>query len=165
MTPSGTSRVKRTLELLAARSDTDRPPYLAVIDEADAARRDLERAAGFLESVGLDRLDAAIESAAADGATDAADRGRAARSAYRDLRRAAAGDAAAGDAASGDGGAGDAASDDVDTGDGTAGDAATGGVAGDDRSGDADSARRSDRDHFHPGGGTAKRRTAQGSRQ
>ncbi|WP_096390823.1 hypothetical protein [Halopenitus persicus] len=126
MTAPGTRRVKRTLELLATRTDTDRPPYLAVIDEADAARRDLERAAGFLESVGLDRLDDAIEAAAADDATDAADRGRAARSAYRDVRRAAAGDTA---------------------------------------SGDADADRPSDRDHFRSGGGTAKRRTAQGSEQ
>jgi len=86
-----TAAVKRALSALASRTDTATRPSVAVIDEADAARADLRRAAGFVDSGGLDRLDEAI--AAAERAGDEADaaRGREARAAFRRFREAAAG--------------------------------------------------------------------------
>jgi len=86
-----TTAVKRALTALATRTDTARQPYVAVIEEADAARTDLRRAAGFVDAVGLDRLADAVEAAKRAGDTDAAERGRAALDAYRAFRRAAAG--------------------------------------------------------------------------
>ncbi|MDB9280367.1 hypothetical protein EXE41_07030 [Halorubrum sp. SD690R] len=88
-----TTAVKRALAALATRTDTARRPYVAVIDEADAARSDLRRAAGFVDAIGLDGLAEAID--AADRADDdaAVERGRGALAAYRSFRRAAAGDA------------------------------------------------------------------------
>ncbi|WP_280536741.1 hypothetical protein [Halopenitus sp. POP-27] len=130
MDSPGTRRIKRTLEELAARTDTDRPPYVTIIDEAAAACADLERAAGFVDADGLERLDTAIESAIDDDAPEPAARGRRTRSAYRRFRRAAAGESLD------DAGLGDDGSD-----------------------GSADR----ETDQFHSAGGTAKRRTAQGS--
>lgn len=84
-----TDDVKRALSALATRTDTARRPYAAVIDEADAARDDLRRAAGFVEAVGLDRLDEAIGDAERDGRADLAERGRVALESYRRFRAAA----------------------------------------------------------------------------
>ena len=82
-----TDAVKRALAALT--TDTARPPYAAVIDEADAARTDLVRAAGFVECVGLDRLDRAVEAAEAAGDDALAERGRRAVAEYRAFRRVA----------------------------------------------------------------------------
>jgi hypothetical protein len=87
-----TPAVKRALAALATRTDTARRPYVAVIDEADAARTDLRRAAGFVDSVGLDRLSEAVGAAERAGDEAAAERGREALAAYRGFRRAAAAD-------------------------------------------------------------------------
>ena len=84
-----TIAVKRALTALATRTDTATRPYVAVIDEADDARADLRRAAGFAESVGLDRLDEAVTAAADNGDEAAAERGREALAAYREFREAA----------------------------------------------------------------------------
>ena len=86
-----TTAVKRALAALATRTDTARRPYAAVIDEADAARTDLRRAAGFVDAVGLDRLADAVDAADRAGDEAAAERGRDALAAYRGFRRAAAG--------------------------------------------------------------------------
>lgn len=86
-----TDAVKRALSALATRTDTARRPYVAVIEEADAARANLRRAAGFVEAGGLDRLESAIEAADRAGDDAAVDRGREALAAYRSFRRAAAG--------------------------------------------------------------------------
>ena len=83
-----TDDVKRALSALATRTDTARRPYAAVIDEADAARDDLQRAAGFVKAVGLDRLDEAIRDAERDGRADLAERGRVALESYRRFRAA-----------------------------------------------------------------------------
>ena len=85
-----TTAVKQALAALATRTDTATRPYVAVIDEAEAARTDLRRAAGFVESVGLDRLEEAVAAAERDGDETAAERGRAALAAYRGFREAAA---------------------------------------------------------------------------
>ena len=87
-----TTAVKAALAALATRTDTATRPYVAVIDEAEAARSDLRRAAGFVESVGLDRLSEAVGAAERDGDEEAAARGRAALATYRDFREAAAGE-------------------------------------------------------------------------
>ncbi|WP_058366427.1 hypothetical protein [Haloparvum sedimenti] len=87
-----TQAVKRALAALATRTDTARSPYAAVIEEATDARADLSRAAGFLDAVGLDRLEAATTAAADAEEAALADRGREALRAYRRLRAAAAGD-------------------------------------------------------------------------
>ncbi|RLM76297.1 hypothetical protein [Halorubrum sp. Atlit-26R] len=87
-----TTAVKRALAALATRTDTARRPYVAVIDEADAARTDLRRAAGFVDAVGLDRLADAVDAAERAGDEAAAERGRDALAAYRGFRRAATGD-------------------------------------------------------------------------
>ena len=84
-----TDDVKRALAALAARTDTATRPYGAVITEADTARKDLRRAAGFVEAVGLNRLSAAIDEADRDGDDDLAARGREALGAYRRFRAAA----------------------------------------------------------------------------
>jgi len=86
-----TAAVKRALSALANRTDTATRPSVAVIDEADAARTDLRRAAGFVDSGGLDRLDEAIAAAERDGDEADAARGREARAAFRRFREAAAG--------------------------------------------------------------------------
>ena len=87
-----TTAVKRALAALATRTDTARRPYVAVIDEADAARDDLRRAAGFVDAVGLDRLAEAVDAADRAGDEATAERGRKALTAYRRFRRVAAGD-------------------------------------------------------------------------
>jgi len=86
-----TDAVKRALSALATRTDTARRPYAAVIEEADAARANLQRAAGFVEAGGLDRLESAVEAADRAGDDAAVDRGREALAAYQSFRRAAAG--------------------------------------------------------------------------
>ncbi|MFA9517351.1 hypothetical protein ACERIT_09060 [Halopenitus sp. H-Gu1] len=151
------SRVRRTLKLLSTRTDTDRESYTAIIDEACAARDDLERAAGFLETVGIDRLEAAIEAAEMDGAIESADRGRRAARTFRSYQQAA----------SDGGGTREGERDDRETGgEGVGNVEGKGNVEGggnDARS--RDDARDCDeeRDHLHSGGGTAKRRTGQPS--
>ena len=87
-----TTAVKRALAALATRTDTARRPYVAVIDEADAARADVRRAAGFVDAVGLDRLAEAVAAADRAGDEAIASRGRETLDAYRAFRRAAAGD-------------------------------------------------------------------------
>jgi len=86
-----TTAVKRALAALATRTDTATRPYTAVIDEAESARTDLRRAAGFVDSVGLDRLADAVAAAERDGDEAAVERGRAALATYRAFREAAAG--------------------------------------------------------------------------
>ncbi|MFD1570569.1 hypothetical protein [Halorubrum laminariae] len=86
-----TTAVKRALAALATRTNTATRPAVAVIDEADAARADLRRAAGFVDIGGLDRLRDAIASAERDGDDAVAERGREALDAYRRFRAAAAG--------------------------------------------------------------------------
>ncbi|WP_123619895.1 hypothetical protein [Halorubrum sp. CSM-61] len=93
-----TTDVKRALSALATRTDTATRPSVAVIDEADDARSDLRRAAGFVDADGLDRLDEAIAAAERAGDEAAAERGRRARAAFRRFREAAAG----GDSCGGD---------------------------------------------------------------
>ena len=85
-----TTAVKQALAALATRTDTATRPYVAVIDEAEAAQTDLRRAAGFVDSVGLDRLSEAVAAAEDAGDEAAAARGRAALAAYRAYREAAA---------------------------------------------------------------------------
>lgn len=77
-----TTDVKRALRALALRTDTTTRPYTAVIDEGDAARDDLRRAAGFMSAVGLDRLERAVDAAARAGDDKCADRGLEALTAY-----------------------------------------------------------------------------------
>ena len=84
-----TTVVKHALAALATRTDTATGPYVGVIDEADAARADLNRAAGFVEAVGLERLATAVDAAAADGCHDIAARGRDALCDYRRFRTVA----------------------------------------------------------------------------
>ena len=84
-----TIAVKRALAALATRTDTATRPYVAVIDEANAARTDLRRAAEFVDAVGLDRLAEAVATADRDGDEATADRGREALAAYRRFREAA----------------------------------------------------------------------------
>lgn len=81
-----TATVKRALAALATRTDTAIRPYVAVIDEADAARTDLRRAAGFVDAVGLDRLAEAVAAAERDGNEVAAERGHDALATYRRFR-------------------------------------------------------------------------------
>ena len=76
-------RVKASLRRLAGADER------TVIERADAATRDLEAAAEFVASVGLEELAAAIE-AVDDPAL--AERGRRALAAFRRARAAAAGD-------------------------------------------------------------------------
>lgn len=97
-----TDAVKRALSALATRTDTARRPYTAVIEEADAARADLRRAAAFVEAGGLDRLESAVETADRAGDDAAVDRGREALAAYRSFRRAAAGKGETGETAPSD---------------------------------------------------------------
>jgi hypothetical protein len=87
---ASTTAVKRALAALATRADTATRPYVAVIDEAEAARTDLRRAAGFVDAVGLDRLSEAVAAAERDGDEAAAERGRAALATSRAVREAAA---------------------------------------------------------------------------
>jgi len=84
-----TTAVKRALTALATRTDTATRPHVAIIDEADAARADLRRAAGFVDSVGLDRLDEAITAAESAGDAAAAERGSEALDAYHRFKRIA----------------------------------------------------------------------------
>ena|GEM_PF-305579 len=84
-----TVTVKRALAALATRTDTARRPYAAVIEEGDAARKDLRRAAGFVDAVGLDRLEEAVAAAERDGRESLAERGREALTAYRRFRTVA----------------------------------------------------------------------------
>ena len=84
-----TTAVKRALTALATRTDTATHPYVAVIDEADAARTDLRRAAGFVDSVGLDRLEEAISAAERADDVAVAERGREALAAYHRFQEVA----------------------------------------------------------------------------
>ncbi len=70
----------RTAARLGADSTEE---YRSVIDRASAAVQELSAAAAFAESVGLDRLDAAIDAAETAGDHAAARRGRAALSTFR----------------------------------------------------------------------------------
>ena len=88
-----TDAVKRALSALASRTDTATRPSVAVIDEADAARTDLRRAAAFVSADGLARLDEAIAAAERAGDERVAERGREARAAFRRFREAADGEA------------------------------------------------------------------------
>ena len=78
-----TADVKRALRALALRTDTTTRPYAAVIDEGDAARSDLRRAVGFIDAVGLDRLESAVNAADQAGDDERTVRGRDALAAYR----------------------------------------------------------------------------------
>jgi hypothetical protein len=127
-------RVKRTLTFLSKRTDTEREPYTAIVDEACAVRGDLERAAAFVETVGIDRLEAAIEAAETDGALETAERGRRAARAFRSYRRAASD------------GAGKREPQNEE-----------------DEPRENEREPRDGTDHLHSGGGTAKRRTGQPS--
>jgi len=98
--------VKRALRALVDRTDTARPPAVALVTEAAAAVEDVERAAGFAESVGLDRLADAVDDAAAAGYPDAAAEGREALAALRAFRRVANGGGAGGEPATDASGAG-----------------------------------------------------------
>ncbi|WP_435094714.1 hypothetical protein [Halorubrum sp. N11] len=84
-----TAAVKEALSALASRTDTATRPSTAVIDEADAARADLRRAAAFVDADGLARLDEAIAAAERAGDKTAAERGREARAAFGRFREAA----------------------------------------------------------------------------
>ena len=86
-----TVAVKRALAALATRTDTATRPYVAVIDEADAARGDVRRASGFVEAVGLERLSEAVADAERDGRDPLVERGRDALSSYRRYRLVASG--------------------------------------------------------------------------
>ncbi len=97
-----TVTVKRALAALATRTDTARRPYAAVIDEGDAAREDLRRAGGFVDAVGLDRLEEAVAAAERDGRESLAERGRETLTAYRRFRTVANGEVST-DGASTDG--------------------------------------------------------------
>jgi hypothetical protein len=66
--------------------------YRTVIDRASDAVTDLEDAADFVESTGLDELAAAVKEAEDDGDYAAARRGRRALETVRAFRRAAAGE-------------------------------------------------------------------------
>lgn len=87
-----TATVKRALAALAARTDTTSAPYVAVIDEAEAALDDLERAAVFVDGVGLERLETAVASAETAGDTPVAERGTRALDTYLAFQRAASGE-------------------------------------------------------------------------
>ena len=87
-----TDAIARTLRTLAERTATARPPYAGVIEEADAALEDLDRAASFVEADGLGRLSEAVDSARRDGHEELANRGENALDAYHRLREAATGD-------------------------------------------------------------------------
>jgi hypothetical protein len=84
-----TADVKRALRALTLRTETTTRPYAAVIDEGDAARADLRRAAGFVSAVGLDRLERAVDAAARAGDDERTARGRDAVAAYRQFCDAA----------------------------------------------------------------------------
>ena len=71
-------RLRRTRHLAA-------PPYAGVIQEAERCQTVPERARRFRESGGLDRLNGAIEAAAAEGREEWVDRGRAARQALAQM--------------------------------------------------------------------------------
>ena len=80
--PPDPDGVKASLRLLADGDDR------VVIERADAATRDLDAAAEFVETTGLDELAAAVESV---DDPDLAERGDRALSAFRRFRAAAAG--------------------------------------------------------------------------
>jgi hypothetical protein len=84
VTDVDTDRVKASLRRLTDGDDA------TVIAWADAAVDDLDKAAAFVESVGLDRLEAAVE--ATDDPTHRK-RGERAVEAFRRFRVAASGDA------------------------------------------------------------------------
>mgnify|MGYP006955951822 CR=1 FL=1 len=86
-----TAAVKRALSALASRTDTATHPSVGVIDEADAARSDLRRAAAFADADGRARLEEAIAAAERAGNEAAAERGREARATFRRFREVATG--------------------------------------------------------------------------
>ncbi|MFB6073506.1 MAG: hypothetical protein ABEJ89_00680 [Haloarculaceae archaeon] len=85
--------------VLAALADDETPEpepapssdYRTVIEEGVAATRDLEAAAAFVEEGGIERLEAAVRQARRE-VSDCAEPGAAALDAFREFRRAAAGD-------------------------------------------------------------------------
>lgn len=83
-----TETIARTLRTLAERTATARPPYAGVIDEAENAEDDLERAGSFVEADGLDRLTEAIDAARRDGYEQLEERGEQTRKRYRRLQNA-----------------------------------------------------------------------------
>lgn len=85
-----TDAIARTLQALANRTATARPPYAGIVDEADGALDDLERAAGFVDADGLARLSDAVDAARRSGRDDLAKRGKEALDAYRRLQAATA---------------------------------------------------------------------------
>ncbi|WP_193588471.1 hypothetical protein [Halalkaliarchaeum desulfuricum] len=87
-----TDAIARTLRTLAERTATAKPPYAGVIEEADAALGELDRAASFVDTDGLIRLSEATDSARRDEREELAERGETALGAYQRLREAAAGD-------------------------------------------------------------------------
>ncbi len=110
-----TVTVKRALAALATRTDTARRPYAAVIEEGDAAREDLRRAAGFVDAVGLDRLEEAVAAAERDGRESLADRGRETLTAYRRFRTVANGGAVADEASTDEASTDEASTDETPT--------------------------------------------------
>jgi hypothetical protein len=86
--PPDPDGVKASLRLLADGDER------VVIERAGAATRDLETAAEFVESTGLEKLAAAVESV---DDPDLAARGERALSTFREFREAAAGRRAAAD--------------------------------------------------------------------
>lgn len=68
--------VAAALRWLAARSTPERPAPRSVVADAEAAFRDVESAATFLETGGECRLRTAVDAARREGEADVADRGR-----------------------------------------------------------------------------------------
>ncbi|MFB6164062.1 MAG: hypothetical protein ABEJ31_02790 [Haloarculaceae archaeon] len=93
---SDPATVKRTLARLADRAPaapstplgSDRDDYRTVVDAGTAATDSLAAAAAFADEVGVDRLAAAVERAAAQADHAAARRGRRALAAFDDARSA-----------------------------------------------------------------------------
>ncbi|MFB6169529.1 MAG: hypothetical protein ABEJ06_00125 [Haloarculaceae archaeon] len=81
-----TERAKRALREVVDRTA---PDDRAVVEAAAASTADLEAAARFVESVGLDRLDRAVRDAEHRGEQSLATTGREALSTFRAFRRAA----------------------------------------------------------------------------
>ncbi|MFB6223214.1 MAG: hypothetical protein ABEH86_06025 [Haloarcula sp.] len=77
----------------AARDVGEDSDYRTVIERATEATTDLDAAVAFVETVGVDRLDAAVEQAEHE-VSGLADEGRAALHAFREYRDAAAGPSA-----------------------------------------------------------------------
>lgn len=83
-----TEAVATALRRLAARSTPERPAPRSVVADAEAAFRDVETAAAFLEG-GETRLRTAVDAARRDGDVAVADRGRSLLESLEHYRRAA----------------------------------------------------------------------------